>query len=240
MLMAMQRRLVWAPDELADRGADLGAPSRLALTRFQDRAKLEAVAQKMAVRLVDARDHLDDVATEACNPNVEPRVIQETQSKQWYRPMLRHQTKDGRFKSKKMQLSTQPVQSNDRDALSEAWLRQRDHTGRTPLPCKWNFPHCCEIEEAPHSWSTESLGAFRAYVEGRPMFAIGNSSELVEFAEHTSWLTLAADMQLATGVSLPISSGQQKGAGLLVAQSRTFEKCGDTCQISWRLVMSCL
>ena len=95
----MQRRLVWAPDELADRGADLGAPSRLALTRFQDRAKLEAVAQKMAVRLVDARDHLDDVATEACNPNVEAGMIQETQSKQWYRPMLRHQTKDGRVKS---------------------------------------------------------------------------------------------------------------------------------------------
>ena len=82
-------------DRLADRGADLGAPSRLALTRFQDRAKLVAVAQRMAVRLVDARDHLDDVAQEACNPDVEAGVIQERQSKQRYRPMLRHQTYQG-------------------------------------------------------------------------------------------------------------------------------------------------
>ena len=48
--------------------------------------------------------------------------------------------------------------------------------------------------------------------------------QMAEFAEHTSWLTLAVDMQLATGISLPISRGQQKGAGLLVAQARTFEK----------------
>ena len=124
-----------------------------------------------------------------------------------------------------MQLSTQPVQSNDRDELVEAWLWQRDHTGQTPLPCKWNFPHRCEIEEAAHSWSTESMAAFTAYVQGRPMFAIGKPIELVEFAQHTSWLTLAVDMQLATGVSLPISGGQLKGA--------------DTSRISWRLMMSC-
>ena len=55
MCMSVQRQLMWALDELgkdaemnqradrlADRGADLGAPSRLALTRFQDRAKLVA------------------------------------------------------------------------------------------------------------------------------------------------------------------------------------------------------
>ena len=71
-------------NQRADRlAADLGAPSRLALTRFQDRAKLVAIAQRMAVRLVDARDRLDDVAPEACNPNVEAGAIQETQSKQW-------------------------------------------------------------------------------------------------------------------------------------------------------------
>ena len=40
-------------------------------------------------------------------------------------------------------------------------------------------------------------------------------------------------MQLATGVSLPISGGQQKGAGLLVAQARTFAKM-------WRYFTNCL
>ena len=89
-------------DRLADKGADLGAPTRLALTRFQDRAKMVAITQRMAVRLVDARDHLDDIAPEACNSNVEAGAIHETQSKRWYRPMLRHQTRDGRIKSKKM------------------------------------------------------------------------------------------------------------------------------------------
>ena len=115
-----------------------------------------------------------------------------------------------------MQISTQPVQPNDRDDLAKVWLRQRDHTGRAPLPCKWHFPRLCETEEAPHSWSAESLAAFRANVEGRSRFAVGKPIELAEFAEHTWWLK---DMQLATGLSL-----QQKVAGLLVAQARTFEK----------------
>ena len=99
------------------------APSRLARTRFQARADLEAVAQKNArLALVDAsKITWMTLPPEACNPNVEAGAIQETQSKQWYRPMFRHQTKDGRVKIKKMQLSTQPVQSNDRDALAEAW-----------------------------------------------------------------------------------------------------------------------
>ena len=59
----------------------LEATYRLALPRFQDRAKLVAVAERMAVGHVDARDHLDDVAPAACNPNVEAGAIWETQSK---------------------------------------------------------------------------------------------------------------------------------------------------------------
>ena len=48
----------------------------------------------MAVRLVDARDHLEEIAPEACNSNMEAGAVQDMQSKQWYRPMLRHQTSD--------------------------------------------------------------------------------------------------------------------------------------------------
>ena len=134
-------------------------------------------------------------------------------------------------RARKCRSRLSPVQPIDRDALAEAWLRQRDHTEREPLPCKWNFSRLCEIEKAPQSWSTKSLAAFRAYVEGRPIFTIGKPIESAEFAEQTSWLTLAVDMQLATGVSLPMSSGQQKGAGLLVAQARTFEKMWRHCSI---------
>ena len=94
---------------------------------------------------------------------------------------------------------------------------------RTPLPCKWNFPSLCEIEGAAQSWSTESLTVFTVFVEGRPLFAVGKPVELADFAEHTSWLTLAEDMQLATGVAVPISSGQLNRAGLLLDQARTFE-----------------
>ena len=58
------RRTCWTED------ADLGAQRavRLALTRIQDRAKLVAVAQRMAVRLVDARDHLNDVVHRCLQP----------------------------------------------------------------------------------------------------------------------------------------------------------------------------
>ena len=92
-------------DRLADKGADLGAPSRLALTRFQDNAKLVVAVQRMAVRLVDARDHLEEIAPEARNSNMEAGAVQDLQSKQWYRPMLRHQMSDGRIK---MQKNTDP------------------------------------------------------------------------------------------------------------------------------------
>ena len=111
--------------------------------------------------------------------------------------------------------------------MIETNWRRRRYDNETTLDghcCKWIFPRLCEVKEAPHSWSAESLAAFRAYVEGRPIFAVGKPTEMAEFVEYTSWLTLAVDMQLATGISLPISSGQQKGAGLLVAQARTFEK----------------
>ena len=204
-------------DRLEDNGAEFGAPSRLALTRFQDRAKMVPITQRMAVRLVGARDHLDDIASQACNSNVEAGAIHETQSKRWYRPMLRNQTRDGRTKSKKMQISTQLVRPNDRDDLAETLLRQRDHTGLALLPCKWIFPRLCEVKEAPHSWSAESLAVFRAKKEGRPTFAVGKPTEVAEFAAHTSWLTLAVDMQLVTGISL-------QRAGLLVAHARTFDK----------------
>ena len=42
-------------------------------------------------------------------------------------------------------------------------------------------------------------------------------------AKYTSCLTMATDIQFATGVSLPIGKRQQKASGLLVAQALAFE-----------------
>ena len=57
---------------------------------------------------------------------------------------------------------------------------------------------------------TESLAAIRAYVEGRPLYAVCKPVALADLGELT-WLTLAADMQLATACTLPISSGKHNG-----------------------------
>ena len=118
--MGTQQQLMWTLDELLGkmpRGINGRTAWRemlnlelllLALTRCQDQAQLVAVTQRMAVRLQDARNHLDDVAPEARNPNEVARAIQETQRQQWYRPMFRHQTKEGR--------------TDDREVLEDAWL----------------------------------------------------------------------------------------------------------------------
>ena len=223
-------------DRLADKGRDLGTPSRLALTRFQDRAKMVAITQRMAVRLVDARDHLDDIAPEACNSNVEAGAIHETQSKRCYRPMLRHQTKDGRIKNKrcKSQLSLC-------DPTIETIWRRRGCDNETTLDGQCfhanGFFHVyAKLRRPPHSWSAESLAAFRAYVEGRPTLAAGKPTEMAKFAEHTSWLTLAVDMQLATGISLLISSGQQKEQVFWLRRPERSRRCGGIFQFSWRTV----
>ena len=150
------------------------------------------------------------------------------QSKQWDRLVLRHQTSDGRIKSKKILISTQPVQPIDRDPLAEAWLRQRDHTGQAPLPCKWNFPRLCEIEKAPHSWSTKSLAAFRAHVEGRPIFTIGKPIELAELAEQTSWLALLSRSRL-------VNRKEQVFWSHRLERSK---KCGGIARFSWKTAMS--
>ena len=157
----------------------------------------------MAVRHVDAPDHLDDVAPAACNPNVEAGAIQETQSKKMVHTDLVPPNE------------RRPYQGQEDAALDSAcaiqWSRCSGGGVATAAGSHWTNTTSMQMEFSTSLWNW-----------GGPAFFVdGELGELAEFAENTSWLTIAVEMQLATGVSLTISSAQQEVPGLLVAQART-------------------
>ena len=162
-------------DRLADKGADLGAPALLALTRFQDDAKLVAVVQRMAVRLVDARDHLEQIAPEVCNSNMEAGEVQDMQSKQWYRPMLRHQTQE-KYRSRLIRCNP----------LTEMLWQKRGYDNETTQDEHHSHAkgtsHACVKLRRPHT-----LGRRRAWQRSGPTLKEDRSSRL---ANRLSWRSL--------------------------------------------------
>ena len=106
-------------DRLAEQGAVEGRPPIKDLDEYRSRVRLVSSFQRMAVRIVEARDPLESIAPEA----------KETQSRSWFKTLTQRVRCDGKIKSVKRGTSTHQVETGDRDELARGRLQQRSEEG---------------------------------------------------------------------------------------------------------------
>ena len=133
-------------DRLADKGADLGAPYRLALTLFQDNAKFGGGCTKNGCQTRGRTRPLGrDCSRSSQFKYGSPERSRICKANNGTDLLLRHQRVTAASRIRKCRSRFSRC-----NPLTGMWLRTtRPHPGQEPLPCKWNFPRLCEIEKAP-------------------------------------------------------------------------------------------
>ena len=109
--------------------------------------------------------------------------------------------RDGNIKSFKRGMGTKCVDIGDRDERARRWLRQRSEEGREMVDHRWSFSRQYMVKGAPQSWTEACFAGFAEPVQTKQIFEAEKHDEDRECAKYTSCLTMATDVQFATGVA---------------------------------------